>query len=96
MTVEILFSLTYLLAIKQAHVAKTGFGQTVDDRTAQEAGQNIIDQCANVCTQGGKRTMSNGLMLPSMADLYAAGGTTNSLGKGMKLLSMAIRSVMFQ
>ena len=43
-----------------------------------------------------KRTMSNGLMLPSMADLYAAGGTTTSLGKGMKLLSMAISSVMVQ
>ena len=55
MTVEILFCLTYLLAVKQAHVTETALCQTIDDRTAQKTGKYIVDQCAKVCTQGGKK-----------------------------------------
>ena len=44
MTVEILFCLTYLLAVKQAHVTETALCQTIDDRTAQKTGKYIVDQ----------------------------------------------------
>lgn len=39
-----------------------------------------------------RKTLSS----PVVAALYAAGGTTTSLGNGMKLLSMAISKVMTQ
>ena len=58
--------------------------------------QNLTVVLGDIYGGQNHQLMRKGFILPSTADLYAAGGTTTSLGKGIKLLSIVISRVMVQ
>ena len=79
---EELFCLLHLCPVDKAHMTQSAVGKAVNNRSAQPLANNI--------------TNTNDIPLSGSMAFHAAGGTTTSDGKGMKLLSIAIKTTTTQ